>query len=388
MPRLLRIANRFNLGGPTYNAAFLSRHLPDEYDTLIVGGIQEDDEASSTFILDDLGLNYRVLQSMRRQVDPLQDRKAYHELRSIISEFKPDIVHTHASKAGALGRRAAYKEGIPAIVHTFHGHVFENYFGKVKSSVFKRIERRLAQRSQAIIAISESQKHDLCHRFMIAEESKVHVVPLGFDLSRFQNCFEDKRHAFRSKYGIDSDVFVVGTVGRLAPIKNQTLFLDVIAELKRSGVRTRGVIVGDGMLKADLELYANDLGLSWGESSSADVLFLSWVKDVENILPGMDVLTLTSHNEGTPVSLIEAQASGVPVVSTNVGGVCDTMVHNETGLLVPPDNVKEFVDALESLRINEEKRMSFGRAGKLFVRERFSYQRLVVDMDKLYKSIL
>ena len=161
MPRVLRIINRFNLGGPTYNASYLTRYLGPEYETLLIGGEIGEGEASSLHIPDSLGIKYQILPEMRRELNVSDDKKAYSTLKSIIKDFKPDVVHTHASKAGALGRRAAHKCGVNAIVHTFHGHVFHGYFGRFKTQAYIQVERNLARKSSAIVAISQKQKIEL-----------------------------------------------------------------------------------------------------------------------------------------------------------------------------------------------------------------------------------
>ncbi|MFI5164756.1 MAG: glycosyltransferase, partial [Bacteroidia bacterium] len=193
MPKILRIINRFNLGGPTYNAAYLTKYLSPEFETLLVGGMKDDSEESSEFILKNLGVDYKILPGMKRSINPYNDFLVYNEIKKIIHEFKPDIVHTHAAKAGALGRQAAYSCKVPVIVHTFHGHVFHSYFGGLKTSIYKTIERNLAKKTTAIIAISEKQKQELVETHRIVPAEKVHVIPLGFDLDRFQENQDEKR---------------------------------------------------------------------------------------------------------------------------------------------------------------------------------------------------
>jgi glycosyltransferase involved in cell wall biosynthesis len=197
--KVLRIINRFNLGGPTFNAAYLTKYLGDDFETLLVGGDKDDTEESSTFILDQLGLEPIIIPEMRRDIGLKEDKIAYQKLKKIIQEFKPDIVHTHASKAGTLGRMAASKCNVPVVIHTFHGHVFHSYFGKTKTLVFKNIERYLARKSTAIIAISDIQKQELFSEHKICKSAKIKVIPLGFDLSRFQENLEEKRISFRKK---------------------------------------------------------------------------------------------------------------------------------------------------------------------------------------------
>jgi len=199
MKRVLRIVNRFNLGGPTFNAAYLTKYLSPEYETMLIGGIHEDDEESSEFILNNLGINAIILPEMRRSINGIGDYQAYRKIKKIIKEFKPDIVHTHASKAGMLGRKAAVDLNVPVIVHTFHGHVFHSYFNPIKTRTFIQIERFLASKTDAIIAISQAQKNELSNVFCIAPEEKINVIPLGLDLSRFITNQDEKRYVFRRK---------------------------------------------------------------------------------------------------------------------------------------------------------------------------------------------
>ena len=242
--RILRIINRFNLGGPTYNVAYLTKYLSPEYETLLIGGEKDDSEASSDHIVKSLGLEPRIIAGMKRSINPLNDYKAYKEIRKIIREFQPDIVHTHASKAGAIGRYAAIQEKVPVIVHTFHGHIFHSYFGKIKTTIFKNIERYLAKRSHAIVAISPQQKAELTNEHHICEPSKVHVIPLAIDLDRFQINRTEKRKSFRNAWQITDDEIVITIIGRLVPVKNHGMFLEVIANvLKSTSKPIRALIV-------------------------------------------------------------------------------------------------------------------------------------------------
>ena len=186
MPKILRIINRFNLGGITYNVSYLSKYLSPEFETLLIGGDKEPGEDSSLFIPEQLGLTPLLIPEMKRAISWKDDRAAYVHIKKLIREFKPDIVHTHASKAGAIGRLAASHEKVPVIVHTFHGHVFHSYFGNLKTNFYKGIERYLAKKSSAIIAISDKQKKELTEVYKIAPPDKTHVIHLGFDLDKFR----------------------------------------------------------------------------------------------------------------------------------------------------------------------------------------------------------
>lgn len=391
--KILRIINRFNLGGPTFNAAYLTKYIGDEFETLLIGGEKDDTEESSTFILDSLDLTPTIIPEMKREIGFKEDKIAYKKLKDIIKEFQPDIVHTHASKAGTLGRMAAYKCKVPVIVHTFHGHVFHSYFGKTKTVFYKNIERYLAKKSTKIIAISEIQKNELTQQHKICKKNKVAVVPLGFDLSRFQEGYELKRNDFRTHYLLEEDEIAIGIIGRLVPIKNHRLFLEAINQLlKKTTKKVRVFIIGDGEEKENLTQYCKELMLDLTEfnkqKKKATITFTSWVKNVDWANAGLDIIALSSLNEGTPVSLIEAQAANNPIVTTNVGGVENVVLKDKTGFIVPSENVNDFAEALLKLVENDVLRKQMSEKGWEFVKEKFHYERLVNDMRELYFSLL
>ncbi len=384
MPKVLRIINRFNIGGPTYNATFLTRFLSNDFETLLVGGLPEEDEKDSLHILEKYGVKPVLMPEMKRLPNWKSDREAYRKIKEIIQEFQPDIVHTHAAKAGALGRRAAKACGVKVIVHTYHGHVFHSYFGTLKTKLYKFIERRLAGYSDGIIAISPIQKQELTEIHRICNPEKVQVIPLGFDLSAFQEKRISERSVTREKYGLSDNEVAVAIIGRLAPIKNHSLFLDVVELLAKQGVHARFFIVGDGSEREWIEQRVATLNNTYGCS----ITLTSWITDIAQFNAGMDVICLTSDNEGTPVSLIEAQASSVPVVSTDVGGVRDIILENETGFVVPKKDPLKLAEKLRILIENKEIREKMSQNGWNFVREQFHYERLVKSMEEYYKTLL
>ncbi len=394
MYKVLRIINRFNLGGPTYNAGYLTKLLPDNFETRLIGGPNEESEADSLFILESIGVKGEIIGEMRRSIHPLNDWRAFLRLRKIIKEYKPDIVHTHASKAGTLGRIAALLSGVPVIVHTYHGHVFHSYFSPLKTFVFKSIERFLARKSNAIIVISELQKKELCQQFKIVPEKKAHIIPLGFDLHRFSIDQETKRVLFRQQHDITNDEILVVIVGRLAPIKNHTMFLRIVRKINdlQPENKIRFMIVGDGETRHDIEKEASNLGLSISTPENgqprAKVIFTSWIREVENVYAGADISVLTSLNEGTPVSLIESLAAGVPVVSTNVGGIADFVSDGEHGFLTDVNDESLFVQRILELSQNENLRIEMAQKGKKKVLSVFDFKRLVTDVANLYTNLL
>ena len=387
--KILRIINRFNLGGPTYNAGLLTKYLSDEYETILVGGNHEESEGSSMHIVEHLGLEPVIIPEMQRSVSPKKDRIAYNKIQKIIQDFKPDIVHTHASKAGALGRKAAFSAKIPQIYHTFHGHVFHSYFGSLKTNLYKNIERRLAKKSTNIIAISELQKKELSEIHRICPAEKIKVIPLGFDLTPFYTNTEAKRKEFRSKWNIKENEVAIGIVGRIVPIKDHVFFIHVIERvLKKTTKKIRVFIVGDGEERVNIQALISKKKLSYSSNSTPALFqFTSWMKNVDEVNAGMDIICLTSKNEGTPVSLIEAQASGNPVVSTNVGGIENVISADETGYLSDVGDLEQFTINLLKLIENEGIRNNMSIKG----RERsthYSFENLISNIKSLYALAL
>ncbi|MBA2613616.1 MAG: glycosyltransferase [Bacteroidetes bacterium] len=390
MPKVLRIINRFNLGGITYNVSYLSKYLPAEYETLLIGGPEEEGEESSLFIPESLDLKPIIINELKRSINPLNDYYAYKKIKKIIKEFKPDIVHTHASKAGAIGRLAAFSCKVPVVVHTFHGHVFKGYFSGLKTTIFKTIERYLSKKSSAIVAISEIQKKELTKEYKVCAPEKTKVIKLGFDLKKFSINKEEKRKQFREKYLIKETELAVGIIGRLAPIKNHYLFIEAIEHLaKNSNIKIKAIIIGDGETKNDLINFIKNKGLIYSTSADSNALFTftSWIKEIDIALAGLDLVCLTSMNEGTPVSLIEAQAAGKFIVTTNVGGIQD-ILNPACGLLSEADDKDAYKkNLLHAVTNFSEISKNANSASKEIINE-FSYTRLCREMDELYKKLL
>ncbi len=382
--KILRIINRFNIGGPTYNATFLTRFMSDEFETLLIGGLPEENEANSLHILKEYDVEPLLIHELKREPNLKSDRLALKKIKTIIQEFKPDIVHTHASKAGALGRKAAFSCNVPVVVHTFHGHVFHSYFGKIKTSIFKNIERYLAKKSTGIIAISNLQKKELCETHKITTAKKIEVIPLGFDLKKFQDHYSENRIAVRKEYDLNDDTLALCIIGRLAPVKDHFFFLDVIEELSsQTNRKIKIFIVGDGELREEINSRVDLL-----KNKGVDIIMTSWIFDIAKFNAGMDIMCLTSKNEGTPVSLIEAQASNLPVISTDVGGVSDIVSQNETGFIISRKGKGEFVEKLKTLVENDDLRNKMKTKGWDHVHLKFSYTRLASDMEEYYKKLL
>ncbi len=382
--KIVRIINRFNIGGPTFNATYLTRYLSDDYETMLVGGVPDEGEKDSLHVLKENGIEPIIVPELSRAIDPINDRKAYRKIKRIIKEFQPDIVHTHASKAGLLGRLAAKSLKVPVIVHTFHGHVFHSYFGKRKTNFFKRIERYLAKISSGIVAISEIQKKELVIDHKIAPSKKVNVIPLGFDLTKFSIDLQEKRKVTRANFSIEEDEVAIAIVGRLAPIKDHSFFLSCVQMLKNSTKKKFKIfIVGDGSERKEIEEKAREI-----DPDGKIIKLTSWILDISTFNAGMDIMCLTSKNEGTPVSLIEAQATGLPVITTDVGGVRDVVINGSAGFVIKKDHIETYAEKLRLLVESSELREKYGTFGKDYVLKRYGYERLVNDMDAYYKELL
>ena len=395
MPRVLHVVNRLNLGGITSYAAQLSKFLAPDFESMVAAGMKDDTEASSEFILKDLGLEPTYITDMYRPIHPTKDFSAYQQIKQLIHDFKPDIVHTHAAKAGALGRLAAAECKVPVVIHTFHGHVFHSYFGPIKTRFFLELERRLANISTRLIALSNIQKRELAQEYKVAGTDKIEVIPLGFDLSRFQTEQVNKRIEFRQAYHVADDEIAIGIIGRLVPIKNHNLFLESLKQLtQKTSKKIRAFIVGDGEERVHIEQLAHQLNLDYAcslqanDSKKATITFTSWIKDVERVYAGIDIVALSSLNEGTPVSLIEAQAANKPIVSTEVGGVADVVIPNHTALLSPSGDAAHFANNLLKLVESDILRHQMGVSGQQFVNEKFSDTRFVADMGDMYDRLL
>ena len=386
MKKILRIINRFNLGGPTYNAAYLTKYLEGEYETLLIGGNHEKSEKSSMHILEDLGIKPIIIPEMQRSINPLLDRIALKKIKEIIEDFKPDIIHTHAAKAGALGRKAAYNAGVKQIYHTFHGHVFHSYFSKIKTNIYKKIERDLAKKTTKIIAISPIQKEELSKVHKICKPEKIEVIPLGFDLSKFYKNKEAKREKFRKKWRIKDSEVAIGIIGRLVPIKNHLFFIKAINQVLSScSIPIRFFIVGDGEEKENIIEYINEFKINYStDDKVATIQLTSWIKEIDEVNAGMDIICLCSLNEGTPVSLIEAQASGNPIVTTRTGGIENIVIENKTALISEINNLNLFVENLITLIDSKERREQFAELGVKKSKE-FDYKILIKNIKRLYE---
>jgi glycosyltransferase involved in cell wall biosynthesis len=367
---------RLNIGGPARHAIILSRRMQgDGFVSELVTGLE--DEREGTLFQD--GDGHVRVQTMKRSVDPLDDVRTFRELHRLVATRHPDIVHTHLAKAGTLGRVAAKRCRVPVIVHTFHGHVLDQYFSARATRLFTAIERRLAQWTDALVAVSPAVRDDLLG-LGIGRADQWHVVPVGLELDHLLEDSVSMPEA-RSALGLPRHGPIVGIVGRLVRIKDHTTFLNAAQRVAAWHPDATFVVAGDGELRGSLEAPAKAM---LGDR----VTFLGWVTDLAKLYAALDVVVLTSRNEGTPVALIEAGAAAKPVVATDVGGVADVVRDGVTGTLVPRGDEPAVAHAISTQLGDPQMAYAMGAAGRAWVRGRFSADRLMQDMKSLYAELL
>jgi glycosyltransferase involved in cell wall biosynthesis len=380
MIRVVRVQSRVCVGGPALHTILLAEGLSaragSRYETTLFSGELEPGEVSMADYARARGVDVALVPGMGRAVRPRADLGAVAHLARAIEALQPTIVHTHTAKAGAVGRVAARLAGVPIVLHTFHGHVFEGYFDAKKARAFVEVERALARGTQLILAISASQRRELVDVYGVAPAEKVRVIPLGVDLDPFvASAPGETRAAVRAELGAPLDAPIVLTAGRLVPIKRYELLLAAFAEVVAAQPRAHLVIAGDGELRAVLEAEARAI--------SPQIHFVGLRRDLARWLAAADLFVLTSDNEGTPVAAIEALTAGVPVVATDVGGVAD-VVDARLGRVVPKGDVPAIAAAMRAQlgapRLDE--------AARREVHGRFSHRRLVRDMTTLYDELL
>jgi len=379
--KVLRIIARLNIGGPAIHTILLTAGLNNErFEPLLVTGVEGKREGNMFDLAAAKGVEPIVIPELRRNPSPKDALIALFKLYRLIRRQRPQIVHTHTATAGLLGRLAAKLAGVPIILHTFHGHVLRGYFGPLQSKALVWMERLSARLTDRIVTVSEGQRRELAG-YGIAPLEKIAVVPLGFELDDLLSC-ESHRGELRRELGLSDDHRLVGIVARLVPIKNHRLFLRAARLVAEAVPQARFVIAGDGELREGLEAYARDLGLD------GRVIFTGWRRDLPRLYADLDVVALTSINEGTPVSLIEAMAAGVPVVATAVGGVPEVVVDGETGCLVKPGDAEGLAEAITELLRDPKKAREMGQRGKEVVYPKFAAQTLLANVEHLYTELL
>jgi glycosyltransferase involved in cell wall biosynthesis len=373
------------MGGPALHVAYLTAGLAERgYETTLVAGSLARGEDSMAFVADELGIEVERIEELHREISPLRDAVAIARLARLIRRVRPHILHTHTAKAGAVGRLAALLAGDarpPIVVHTFHGHVLRGYFDPLRTAGFRLLERWLATKTTALVAVSPQVRDDLVS-LGVAPRERFVVVRVGIELEQRVAAEQDGRGESRRVLGIGPDRFAVGWIGRMTGVKRTDDVLRAFRRLRDRGVDACLCMIGDGPDRPAVERRAHELGLM------RDTLFLGYQEEVAPFYAAFDAMILPSINEGTPVSAIEALAAGRPVVATRVGGVPDVVREGEDGFLVEPGDVDGLAERLARLAADPELRERLGAAGRARVIPRYSVARLVDDIDLLYRSLL
>jgi len=381
--RVLRIIARMNVGGPAYHVSILCEGLdPHRFRSLLVYGRTGPGEASLADLARARPCALEEIGALGPEIRPLADLRALVTLVRLIRRFRPDLVETHTAKAGMLGRLGALiaARPRPTIVHTYHGHVLEGYFGPLRNTLYRTLERALARVSNCLIGVSQATVDDLV-RLHIAPRERFRVVPLGLDLDRFVRLRAEDGTDFRTRIGAGPDDVLLTYVGRLVPIKRVDVIIRALAQACRAGIPARLAVVGDGKSRAELEALAVRCGVD------DRVGFVGYMLDITPVLAACDIAVLSSDNEGTPVSLIEAAAAGRPAVATSVGGVPEVVTPG-AGLLVPPGDHRAFAAAIVRLAGDAALRERTGARGRRHVLKHFSTARLIADVEALYEELL
>jgi glycosyltransferase involved in cell wall biosynthesis len=379
---VLRVIARLNMGGPALHVGLLGSRLdPERYESLLLHGEVGSGEDSLEESVRARGVRMARVPGLGPEVRPPDDARALGSLVRAVRLTRPHIVHTHTAKAGMLGRLAAVLAGEPrpVIVHTYHGHVLEGYFGPVRNAAYRALERGLAGVSDALIGVSRATVEDLV-RLGVAPRSKFRVIPIGLDLDPFLASSADAGAAFRREVGVGEGEVLLTFVGRLVPVKRVDLLLRSFAQACAMGAPARLAIVGDGELRLELERLSADLGVAYR------VYFAGYRPDMVPVAAAADIAVLTSRNEGTPVSLIEAAAAGTPALATSVGGVGD-VVTSVTGVIAMPDDATGLAEGIAHLAADPDRRARLGEGARRRVRERFSVSRLIGEIDALYREL-
>jgi glycosyltransferase involved in cell wall biosynthesis len=396
----MRIIARLNTGGPAIHTVLLTRDLDrTRFTSTLFTGAVDPNEGDMGYYAEAKGVMPTIVPGLGRTLGPLNLVVTFVRLWQAVRAQRPAIIHTHTMTAGGLGRPAGVLYNLEArlrgwprarLVHTFHGHVFHGYFSPGVSRAMVLIERILARITDRIVAISDEIAHDLVDRYRVCSRASLEVVRLGLDFGWVER-LDDHKGNIRKRYGIPASAVTVALVGRMTRIKNHTLLLEALSRLQRRDLWT--IVIGDGELRPEIEAAAAAKGLS------DRIIFTGWVRDQAKIYADIDVVCLTSRNEGTPVALIEAMAAGKPFVSTKVGGVPDLVFGGATahplgfevfanGVLVAPDDESALGAGLSYLVDRPAVRAAMGAVGQAAVLKRFSKERLVEEIEAMYETLL
>jgi glycosyltransferase involved in cell wall biosynthesis len=372
--KVMRIIARMNVGGPAVQVSGLMRGFDAQvFDQELVTGYCAADEAD---YLEKVATDVKAIRidGLGRSIKPRADLTALFAIIKEIRRFKPDVIHTHTAKAGVIGRVASILSGHKSVrVHTFHGHLLKGYFGAGKTKLVILVEKFLALFTDQLLAVGAKVRDDLIAAG-IGNQNKFAVMPPGLQLAEVPS-----RSSARKELGLNNDAGYCAFIGRITQIKRPDRFLDVVAEIKSRGIDLHFIVAGAG----ELLQYCQDRA----ESENLPVTFLGWREDIEVVLAAADFVLLTSDNEGTPLSLIQAGMVGIPVVATNVGSTNEIVVNGETGLLTDL-SVKQLADGVAKVATDNALRAKMGASGSEYTLARYGVVRLIKDHQDLYLKLL
>ncbi|MFH1613039.1 MAG: glycosyltransferase family 4 protein [bacterium] len=379
--KVLQLITRLNVGGPSIHVILLTKDLNKErFESFLISGQEDLSEGNMLDLLEEKEIKPIIISEIGREINWHDDFISLWKLWKYIKKIKPDIIHTHMAKIGTLGRISGILAGVPIIIHTFHGHTFHSYFSPLKNQLFIFIEKILAFFTTKIIAITKSQKDEIL-KHGIGNPKKIVMIPLGFDLEKFLNCDKEKGK-FRQELNFNENDFLIGIIARLVPIKGHSYFLKAASIIAKKYPQAKFLIIGDGKLRPSLEKLAQELGII------SQTFFLGFKKDMDKIYADLDLVVISSLNEGSPVSIIEAMAAAKAIVSTNVGGVPDLIKNNETGVLVPSKNPDALAQEIIALLENPDKRKKMGILAKENATYQFSKENLIKNTENLYNELV
>lgn len=378
--KVLQLITRLNIGGPSIQVILLIKDLDkNRFESFLISGQENSSEGNMLDLLEEKEIKPIIISEIGREINWRDDFIALWKLWKCIRKIKPDIIHTHMAKIGTLGRISGILARVPIIIHTFHGHTFHSYFNPFKNQLFLFIENFLAFFTTKIIAITKSQKDEIL-KYGVGNSKKITVIPLGFDLEKFLNCDQEKGK-FRQELNFNENDFLIGIIARLVPIKGHLYFLKAASIIAKKYPQAKFLIIGDGELKQSLEKLAQELEIS------SQTFFLGFRKDIDKIYADLDLVVLSSLNEGSPVSIIEGMAAAKAIVSTNVGGVPDLIENNLTGILVPSKNPDALAEGIMSLLENPIKRKEMGILAREKSAAQFTKKKLIKNTENLYNEL-
>lgn len=380
--KIAHVITRMDWGGAPDIVRIICSYLDkNEYDVTLIFGATNSLSSRTRDFLAKSQVKVIVIPQLRRDIHPLNDLSAFWKICRALRRGKFDIVHTHTAKAGALGRMAARCARAPVVFHTPHGHNFYGYFGSGLSKVVVIIERMLAAISDKILVLTELEKQDMIG-LKVTVPHKVIVLYQGLELDCYLRPDFAKVSALRKEYAIRPDDIVVGMIGRLEQVKGAQYFVAAAHDITGRHPRAKFLVAGEGSLRARLSEMAEAMGMK------EKFIFTGWSENIPELLGIFDLLVLPSLNEAVGMALIEAQAAGVPVVATNVGGIPEVVIHNMTGLLVPPANAAELAKAIDTLLTDTQQRFAMASAARAWIKDRFRAEDMVRTLSLFYRQAM